>query len=82
MPDDDLPAVREERVRDPDADEWKPLTGPMEWERRTHGDEGEWTVGGDPSEVDEVKALVVRDGFNDEEWIISSLYAPDLNRML
>jgi len=79
---DDLPAVLADRVRDPNAEEWKPVAGPLEWERRTHGTEGEWCVGGDPSEVEKVDGLAVRDGFNGDAWILSSLYTPDLRRMV
>lgn len=81
MSDDDLPAILTDQVRNTDAEAWLPISGPLDWEERTHGELGEWSAG-DPSETNAENALVIRDGFNTEEWIISTVYAPDLMRML
>lgn len=77
MPDDDLPAVLRNRVRDEDAEEWIPMSGPLEWERRTEAIQASWTDGGESYE-----GLGVRDSFNEDAYIISTLFAPDLRRML
>ena len=82
MSDDDLPPILSKRVRDPDADEWNPVAGPLDWERRTHGTEGQWCIGSDPSEVEQVNGLALRDGFNGDAWLLSSLYPPDLREMV
>ena len=64
-------------LRDPDADRWKPVAGPFEWEERTEASKAAWTDG-----REQHNGLAVRDAFNDEAYIVSDLYAPDLNRML
>lgn len=66
---------------DEDAEAWKPVTGPLEWEERTQGREGEWCVGGSPSEVTKREALLVRDGFESDAWALSDTYTPDLRDM-
>jgi len=77
VPDDDLPAVLAEQVRDPDAETWKPLAGPLEWEERTESVGAGWTDG-----TEQFEGLAVRDASNEEAYISSTLYAPDLTRML
>ncbi|AAY24942.1 ORF 16 [Haloarcula hispanica virus SH1] len=76
MPDevpDDLAAT----IRDEEPDEWIPVAGPLSWEQRTQGSEGTYTNGREAFD-----ALAVRDTFNDEAFIISTLYCPDLMAML
>jgi len=69
--------VPDDALRDPDADEWKPVAGPFEWEERSEASKAAWTDGRERTE-----GLAVRDAFNDEAYIASDLYAPDLTRML
>lgn len=63
-------------VRDPEADKWKPASGPMDWEERTESVSANWTDGGEAQE-----GLAIRDTFNGEAYILSTLYSPDISGM-
>lgn len=63
----------EDTIREENPDEWLPASGPLEWEGRTESVEGQQEEG---------RCLAVRDAFNPDAFIISTVYAPDLNRML
>lgn len=74
--DEELPAVlREDVLRNPHEDSWKPLTGPFWWERNVRGQEVTWMD--DRMNRD---GLVIRDVESDsaEEFIISDTYVHDL----
>jgi hypothetical protein len=68
---------RECRVRNQHADEWKPVTGPLEWEEMVESVKVQWSV------VDGKRSgIAVRNKANMEESIISTEYIRDIAKMV
>jgi hypothetical protein len=74
VPDGDLPSIPPE---DGDEGEGQPMTGPFWWERRTRSQEVSWMEGRQSHQ-----GIAIRDTEDDEAYICSTLYTPDIRGMI